>query len=58
MSEVRWDALRFAAPIVAQAEKLFIKAIDLSGRGLSRFAGYLEERRQERDAGQGSEQDR
>ena len=52
VSEVRWDALRYAAPVVAQAEKLTIKAIDLSGRGLSRLARYLEERRQERDESQ------
>ncbi len=52
VSEVRWDALRYAAPVVAQAEKLTIKAIDLSGRGLSRLARYLEARRQERDASQ------
>jgi hypothetical protein len=52
VSEVRWDALRYAAPVVAQAEKLTIKAIDLSGRGLSRLARYLETRRQERDADQ------
>lgn len=60
VSEVRWDALRYAAPVVAQAEKLTIKAIDLSGRGLSRLARYLETRRQERDADQkqGSESDR
>jgi hypothetical protein len=60
VSEVRWDALRYAAPVVAQAEKLTIKAIDLSGRGLSRLARYLETRRQERDAEQeqGSEGDR
>jgi hypothetical protein len=60
VSEVHWDALRYAAPIVAQAEKLIIKAIDLSGRGLSRLARYLEDRRRERDAGQeqGSEGNR
>jgi hypothetical protein len=60
VSEVRWDALRYAAPIVSQAEKLTIKAIGLSGRGLSRFARYLETRRQERDAEQeqGSKGDR
>ena len=52
VSEVRWDALRYAAPVVAQAEKLTIKAIDLSGRGLSRLARYLEDRRRERDADQ------
>jgi hypothetical protein len=55
VSEVQWDALRYAAPVVAQAEKLTIKAIDLSGRGLSRFARYLETRRQERDAAQKQE---
>jgi hypothetical protein len=52
VSEVRWDALRYAAPVVAQAEKLTIKAIELSGRGLSRLARYLEDRRQERGADQ------
>lgn len=56
VSEARWDAaLRYAAPVVAQAEKLIIKAIDLSGKGLSRLAGYLETRRQERDAAQEQE---
>ena len=56
VSEVRWDAaLRYAEPVVAQAEKLTIKAIDLSGRGLSRLARYLETRRQERDAEQRQE---
>ena len=55
VSEVQWDALRYAAPVVAQAEKLTIKAIDLSGRGLSRLARYLETRRQERDAEQRQE---
>ena len=59
VSEVRLDAaLRYAAPVVAQAEKLIIKAIDLSGKGLSRLAGYLETRRQERDAEQDSADDR
>ena len=57
VSEVHWDALRYAAPVVAQAEKLTIKAIDLSGRGLSRLARYLETRRQERDAEQKQESD-
>ena len=52
VSEVPWDALRYAAPVVAQAEKLTIKAIDMSVRGLSRLARYLETRRQERDAAQ------
>jgi hypothetical protein len=58
VSEVRWDALRYAAPVVSQAEKLTIKAIDLSGRGLSRLARYLEARRQERDADQERGSDR
>lgn len=49
VSEVKWDALRYAAPVVAQAEKLGIKAIDFTGRGLSKLARYLETRRQERD---------
>jgi hypothetical protein len=55
VSEVQWDALRYAAPVVAQAEKLTIKAIDVSVRGLSRLARYLETRRQERDAAQKQE---
>ena len=55
VSEVQWDALRYAAPVVAQAEKLTIKAIDMSVRGLSRLARYLETRRQERDAAQKQE---
>jgi hypothetical protein len=55
VSEVQWDALRYAAPVVAQAEKLTIKAIDVSVRGLSRLARYLETRRQERNAGQTQE---
>ncbi len=44
------DALRYAAPIAAQAEKLAIGALNLSGRGLTRLARFLEDRRQERDA--------
>jgi hypothetical protein len=50
VSEVHWDALRYAAPVVSQAEKLAIRAIDVSGRGLSRLARFLEARRAERDA--------
>jgi hypothetical protein len=51
VSEVRWDdARRYAAPLVSQAEKLTIRAIDLSGRGLSRLARFLEERHVERHA--------
>ncbi len=57
VSEVRWDALRYAAPVVAQAEKLTIKAIDLTGRGLSKLAQYLESRRQQRDAQEGRSAD-
>ena len=57
VSEVRWDALRYAAPVVAQAEKLTIKAIDLSGRGLSKLAQFLESRRQQRDAQKGRSAD-
>ncbi|MCC7024810.1 MAG: hypothetical protein IT338_18420 [Thermomicrobiales bacterium] len=50
------DVMRYAAPIVAQAEKLTIRAIDLSGRGLTKLAGFLEERRLERNARQEREQ--
>lgn len=57
VSEVRWDALKYAAPVVSQAEKLAISAIDLSGRGLSRLARYLESRRAERNAADGPETD-
>jgi hypothetical protein len=42
--------MRFVAPVVSQAEKLTIQAIDLSGRGLSKLAKYLETRRQDREA--------
>jgi hypothetical protein len=52
VSEARWQEIgRMAAPIVAQAEKLAIKGIDLSARGLSRFARYLESRRESRGDG-------
>lgn len=44
------DALKYAAPVAAQAEKLVIGALNLSGRGLSKLAQVLEDRRQERDA--------
>ena len=50
VSEVRWDALRYAAPLVSQAEKVTIRAIGLSGQGLSRLARYLEARRAQRQA--------
>jgi hypothetical protein len=50
VSEVHWDdARRFAAPVVSQAEKLAIRAIDLSATGLSKLARYLETRRAERE---------
>jgi hypothetical protein len=49
VSEVNWQEIgRFVAPVAAQAEKLAIKTIDLTGRGLSRLARYLETRRNER----------
>jgi hypothetical protein len=48
VSAAGWDALRYAAPVVSQAEKLAIKTIGLSGRGLSKLAQYLEARRVER----------
>ena len=51
VSAAGWDALRYAAPVVSQAEKLAIKAIGLSGRGLSKLAQYLEARREERQEG-------
>jgi len=44
------QALRYAAPVAAQAEKLAIGALDLSARGLSRLARFLAERREQRDA--------
>ena len=44
------EALKYAAPVAAQAEKLVIGALNLSGRGLTRLAHFLEDRRQERDA--------
>lgn len=53
VSEVRWDALRYAAPVVGQAEKLAIKTINLSGRGLSKLARFLETRRQDREEQRG-----
>lgn len=43
------DVMRYAAPVVAQAEKLAIRAIDLTGRGLSGLARLLDERRVERE---------
>ncbi|MGH2615371.1 MAG: hypothetical protein ACRDJC_09035 [Thermomicrobiales bacterium] len=59
VSEVRWQEIgRYAAPVVSQAEKLAIQAIDLSGRGLSKLARYLATRRQEREAEQRGEEQR
>lgn len=49
-------ALRYAAPVAAQAEKLAIRALDLSGRGLTSLARFLQERRQERDAAAAEEE--
>jgi hypothetical protein len=53
VSEVRWqEAARYAAPIAIQVEKVAIQTIDLSARGLSRLARYLEARRQRREQDQ------
>lgn len=49
------DALKYAAPLAAQAEKLVIGALNLSGRGLTRLARALEDRRQDRDASNSQE---
>lgn len=49
VSEVPWKEIaRYAAPIASQAEQLAIKGIDLSARGLTKLARYLESRRNER----------
>jgi len=54
VSEVRWqEAARYAAPIAIQVEKIAIQTIDLSARGLSRLARYLDARRQRREQDQG-----
>ncbi|MFT4039679.1 MAG: hypothetical protein QM692_15975 [Thermomicrobiales bacterium] len=42
------DAWRYAAPIVSQAEKLAIGALGLTGQGLTKLAGFLEQRRADR----------
>jgi hypothetical protein len=53
VSETDWRSIgRYAAPIAAQAEQLAIKGIDLSARGLSRLARYLESRREQRNEGE------
>jgi hypothetical protein len=46
------------APIASQAEKLAIQAIDLSARGLTQLARYLDARRQERNSAQSRDSDR
>lgn len=49
VSDTGWEQIgRMAAPIASQAEKLAIAGIDLSARGLSKLARYLESRREER----------
>ena len=47
------DAWRHAAPVVSQAEKLAISALGLAGGGLTKLAGFLEQRRQDRGPGGG-----
>lgn len=42
------DAWKYAAPVVSQAEKLAISALGLAGTGLTKLAGFLEQRRQDR----------
>lgn len=42
------DAMKYAAPVVSQAEKLAISALGLAGTGLTKLAGFLEQRRQDR----------
>lgn len=39
------EAWRYAAPVVSQAEKLAISALGLAGTGLTKLAGFLEQRR-------------
>jgi hypothetical protein len=58
VTAVSWEALRYVAPVASQAEKLAIQAIDLSARGLTQLARYLEARRQERNAEQSRDSDR
>jgi hypothetical protein len=50
------DAWRYAAPVVSQAEKLAISALGLAGNGLTKLAGFLEQRRQDRDSDVGKNQ--
>jgi len=55
VSEVQ-DAWRYAAPVVSQAEKLAISALGLAGTGLTRLAGFLEQRRQDRGSDENKNQ--
>jgi hypothetical protein len=50
--------MRYVAPIASQAEKLAIQAIDLSARGLTGLARYLEARRVQRIAAERRDSDR
>ena len=50
------DAWRYAAPVVSQAEKLAISALDLAGTGLTKLAGFLEQRRQDRGSDENKNQ--
>ena len=52
VSEVQ-DAWRYAAPVVSQAEKLAISALGVAGTGLTKLAGFLEQRRQKRTDNEG-----
>lgn len=52
------DAWRYAAPVVSQAEKLTISALGLAGSGLTKLAGFLEQRRLGRSADEGKNQAR
>ncbi len=54
VSEVQ-DAWRYAAPVVSQAEKLTISALGLAGNGLTKLAGFLEQRRMKRTSDDGAE---
>lgn len=47
------DAWKYAAPVVSQAEKLAISALGLAGTGLTKLAGFLEQRRQDRSDNEG-----
>lgn len=50
------DAWRYAAPVVSQAEKLTISALGLAGTGLTKLAGFLEQRRRDRSPGGDNDQ--